>query len=58
MLTLSRRGAPVEIVLGEAHYRRSEVAWRDAGRPRAVVRIAVRGDVLELSVAVTTPQPC
>jgi hypothetical protein len=40
------RGLRVE--LGEAHYRRSEESWREAGCPRATLAIEVHADHLEI----------
>jgi hypothetical protein len=43
--------------LGEASYRRSEQAWRDAGAPRARVAMVAVPEGLVLDVAVATPAP-
>ncbi|HEY2067271.1 MAG TPA: heparinase II/III family protein [Gemmatimonadaceae bacterium] len=45
---------PAAFSLGEPHYRRSEESWRDAGSPRAEVRIAMAAG-RELTVEVTVP---
>lgn len=38
--------------LGESHYRRSELAWRDAGRPTARVAVAATEGEIVIDVAV------
>lgn len=43
---------PATFALGEAHYRRSEPSWREAGEPRAEVRIRAT-DAHELTLTVT-----
>lgn len=43
--------------LGEAHYRRSEQAWHDAGSPTARVAIAHAGEVLLIDVDIATDHP-
>jgi heparinase II/III-like protein len=52
-----RRGTSVEFDLGELHYRRSEDAWHQAGRPSAHVGIAAEGAELTFDVRVTTSSP-
>src|ERR1019366_5807183 len=49
-----RRGAKQPLVwnLGEAHYRRSEETWAEAGRPTARVAVAATGDELVVDVSV------
>ena len=37
---VKRGDPPLRVELGEAHYRMSEVRWRDAGEPRAVVTLS------------------
>ena len=43
--------------LGEEHYRRSEVAWKDAGRPSAMVAIAADDRSFAIYVAVVAGDP-
>ena len=45
-----RRGVETQFDLGEAHYRRSEETWREAGRPSA--RVTLRATATELVVDV------
>jgi hypothetical protein len=49
--------APLCVALGEPHYRRSELSWRDAGAPTARVRLHVHGERLVFGVAVATTAP-
>jgi hypothetical protein len=49
--------APLAFELGEAHYRRSEASWTEAGRPTAGVTLAVDDDRLHLTVAVRLGRP-
>jgi len=49
---MMQRGAVTHIELGEAHYRRSEQSWRDAGEPRASVLFAWNDDALHVVVDV------
>ena len=51
-LDASAAAAPLVFRLGGEHYRRSEESWEDAGRPAAVVTLAVRDRVLRISVTV------
>jgi hypothetical protein len=51
-LALHRSGEPTILALGEQHYRRSEESWRDAGEPRATVRIAWSHGMLQLLIEV------
>jgi hypothetical protein len=46
---------PARFELGEAHYRRSEQGWTEAGRPGATVRLGAEGDRLRIGVAVHQP---
>jgi hypothetical protein len=39
-------GAPLVVVIGEGHYRRTEAPWAEADRPRAEVRLAARASAL------------
>jgi hypothetical protein len=39
-------------VLGEAHYRRSEQSWREAGEPSAIVEISARADATRIVITV------
>jgi hypothetical protein len=48
-------GRAVEFMLGEEHYRRSELSWGDAGNPTATVRLSMLGPVLAVDVEVRTP---
>ncbi len=52
-----RRTDWVEFALGDAHYRRSELTWHEAGRPRARVAIGAdtTGLLVDLFVATDTP---
>ena len=43
--------------LGEAHYRRSEESWREAGQPNARVAVTADGDGLVIDVLVQTEHP-
>jgi heparinase II/III-like protein len=43
---------PLRFALGEAHYRRSEQSWRDAGSPAAEITLTYRADVLEIRIDV------
>ena len=45
------------LALGESHYRRSELPWREAGRPEATVRLAATRSHLHLSVRVRKQSP-
>ncbi len=47
-----RRTTEITIELGEAHYRRSEENWADAGRPTASVRMVCRNNMFEVRVHV------
>jgi hypothetical protein len=47
-----RRGASTIVELGEAHYRRSEQSWSDAGRPTAAIELRPDRDRLHLVVRV------
>jgi hypothetical protein len=40
------------VQLAAGHYRRSEASWEEAGRPTAIVALALLGDQLEIDVAV------
>ncbi len=42
----------VRIELGEAHYRRSEQTWRDAGQPAARIEISARPDATTIVITV------
>jgi hypothetical protein len=48
-----RRGARCRLALGEGHYRRTEVSWRDAGSPTADVVLEWTGGELRVGVDVT-----
>ena len=50
-------GAPLVYQLGESHYRRSEVSWRDAGAPTATISICAGTDRIELSIDVRAGEP-
>ncbi|MEP7381506.1 MAG: heparinase II/III family protein [Gemmatimonadota bacterium] len=43
--------------LGEAHYRRSEATWREAGTPVATVGVAATSDTVVVEVAVVALTP-
>ena len=43
---------PLRFVLGQHHYRRSELQWADAGRPRATVSLSAGNDRLHIDVKV------
>ena len=45
------------LTMGEDHYRRSELAWADAGRPVARVRLSASGTVLHIAVDVRKDAP-
>ncbi|MDQ6926568.1 MAG: hypothetical protein M3154_10075, partial [Candidatus Eremiobacteraeota bacterium] len=45
-------GTPLTFTLGDAHYRRSEESWRDAGAPRAIVRLSIARGMLTVEVDV------
>src|SRR5262249_31206814 len=47
-----RRAKPHTVLLGEAHYRRSEESWRDAGSPSASVTLEATGRSLNLTIVV------
>jgi hypothetical protein len=47
---------PYSVQLGEAHYRRSEVNWADAGAPGAEVAVRRNGSVLVLDVRVASSE--
>lgn len=49
--------SPLVYQLGEPHYRRSEVSWRDAGSPTATISICAGKDRLELSLDVSAGEP-
>ena len=49
--------APFHARLGEAHYRRSEPSWQEAGAPTATVTISVESGELVVSVSVTSGRP-
>ncbi|MFI5312371.1 MAG: hypothetical protein ACHQQ3_14125, partial [Gemmatimonadales bacterium] len=52
-LPLRRGGPAVTWDLGEAHYRRSEESWAEAGRPRARITVTASGTELVIDVRVT-----
>jgi len=58
-----RSGAPVTdqraltIALGESHYRRSELAWRDAGQPEAVISLVAVDNLLQVAIEVRKTSP-
>jgi hypothetical protein len=57
-LTARSDGASVHRVrLGEAHYRRSEESWRDAGRPEALVAIGASRQSLGIEVSIRKLPP-
>lgn len=43
---------PIEFQLGDAHYRRSETTWRDAGSPGAVVALSASNATLTIGIRV------
>jgi hypothetical protein len=47
-----RRNKPQRIQLGEEHYRRSELSWRDAGSPTAVVTLIAGQTSLSVKIVV------
>jgi hypothetical protein len=51
-ILLSRDDGPLGFELAEAHYRRSESSWSDAGSPHGVVEISANRTRLSISVAV------
>lgn len=51
-LALPADGSALEFALGADHWRRTEVAWADAGCPAARVAIAARDDALHLTIDV------
>ena len=55
-LPMNQRPAPIHLparpTLGEAHYRRSEETWQEAGSPTATVSIDRHGAALHISVRV------
>ena len=48
---------PLRFELGEHHYRRSELAWSDAGRPRATVSLSANADRLHIDVKIEKDDP-
>ncbi|HKS04688.1 MAG TPA: heparinase II/III family protein [Gemmatimonadaceae bacterium] len=48
-----QRGSPLDWQLGEAHYRRSESSWGEAGKPTAHVRVHAMNDELIIDVTAT-----
>lgn len=52
---LPTRDAPLHECLGEPHYRRSELSWRDAGAPTAAVALHADDDALHVAVHVRKP---
>lgn len=51
------RDAPLVYELGEAHYRRSEVSWPDAGAPAATITIAAVDDTVLATIDVRAGEP-
>ncbi len=51
-MTLPLSDQPLVIELGEAHYRRSEQSWRDAGEPAATIALAWSGRSFDVTVDV------
>jgi hypothetical protein len=51
------RDAPLVYELGEAHYRRSEVSWRDAGEPGATISITAGDGTIVTSMRVRAGEP-
>jgi hypothetical protein len=49
-IVLVRDGPPVEFVLGESHYRRSEESWLEAGCPQAHITLSAAGGELRVHV--------
>ncbi len=47
----------IELSMGEKHYRRSELAWKDAGAPTARVRLAATDTSLIVEIDVTKSAP-
>jgi hypothetical protein len=45
---------PLRLELGAAHYRRTESSWEEAGRPTAVVTLALAADALVIQSDVRT----
>jgi hypothetical protein len=43
--------------MGEQHYRRSELPWKDAGQPSATVHLMATGSLLHLTVVVRKMTP-
>ncbi|HEX8851149.1 MAG TPA: heparinase II/III family protein, partial [Gemmatimonadaceae bacterium] len=54
---LERDGAPVELMLGEREYRRSEQSWRDAGSPTARIVLRNEGGRLRIGIQSRTGPP-
>jgi hypothetical protein len=49
--------AVLELSMGEKHYRRSELDWKDAGAPTARVRLSAAGGVLGIDIDVRKAAP-
>jgi hypothetical protein len=49
--------APLVYELGEAHYRRSELSWHDAGEPAATITIAAVDSTVVTSIDVRAGEP-
>ena len=53
----AERAAYARFSLGEAHYRRSEESWREAGRPTASVAMGATAREIVIDVHVTVDRP-
>lgn len=51
------RRTPIIFELGEAHYRRSELTWHDAGEPRALIAVSRDDTNLIVGVRVLVAEP-
>ena len=56
-LTAAATTAGLELAMAEKHYRRSELAWKDAGAPTARVRLVSAGSILVVQVDVRKAGP-
>ena len=54
---LTSSGGGLRVELGEAHYRRTEATWKDAGSPKATVVVGATESELLIEVSVIAPEP-
>jgi hypothetical protein len=50
-------GRPFEMVLGQRHYRRSELPWEESGAPEATLRVAAGRDTVDIDLLVRKRDP-